>query len=341
MKGTEPIGNEIKDKNGVPIKYNDMKLSYNYGNEEEPIIQDVYVDLGPVKVSGIKTKFEEKPTKEGGTYQKETSSMMFIFDLDDAENKDDVRSSIACMERIHKSGCRLVGQHKAKLKLYDFDPERPGGMFRPPLYWHRDEQTGEIIKGKNPSLWTYLRTYKNNRTMFVDLNGNPVSWDLVRDSDVTLLPCIYIEKIFVGSKITFKIFLQSAVILDIVRTGSTTRQVSKLDKYKQKYSNSVDKVEAQLNDLRMTRQDVVNETPLPSSHTEFGSDYATDSPTMHSIPADNHKDSENSEAANIQDFLSAAPSMSTTQLNMPQLPAQNISNQNSTPVAPQTRLKIN
>ena len=68
-----PISKEIKKKD-EKIKYHDLKLSYNYGTEENPIIDDFYFEGSVVTSRGIKSKSEPAVGKHG-PYTKTTLSM--------------------------------------------------------------------------------------------------------------------------------------------------------------------------------------------------------------------------------------------------------------------------
>ena len=311
LKGSEPIPKEVKKSNET-IKYNDIKLSYNYGTAEEPIIQDLFFECPTVTSTGI-TKKEEPNTKgkDGKDYTKTSYSMMLLFDLADGETRTESLSALEKLDEVFNASCDAVASCKGKLKMHDFDPRRPGGSFKNPVYWHRDETTGEKIKGKNPNIWVKLRPYGNNKTLFTDLKGQPISWDLLKDVNVTLLPLLHYEKIYVGAKASLQIFLASAIVLKIVPAGTESRQLSTIDRLKAKYGNLADQVEAQLADLRMARQDSLsNSVPLPPSHTEFGSNDT--SGTMHAMG------SPTTSSASLSDFLSAAPTMNPpTQVPLP------------------------
>jgi hypothetical protein len=318
LKGSEPIPKEVKKLNET-IKYNDIKLSYNYGTPEEPIIQDLFFECPVVTSTGIAKK-EEPNTKgkDGKDYTKTSFSMMLLFDLADPETKNDSNRALEKLDEVFSASCDAIASCKGKLKMHDFDPRRPGGSFKNPVYWHRDETTGEKVKGKNPNIWVKLRPYGNNKTIFTDLNGKPIEWSLLKDVNVTLLPLLHYEKIYVGAKASLQIFMASAIVLKIVAAGTESRQLSTIDRLKAKYGNLADQVESQLADLRMSRQETLQSSvPLPSSHTEFGStDTSNNSGTMHPMgsPA--------ASSASLQDFLSAAPPMNPqpTQVPLPNGP---------------------
>ena len=319
LSGTEPIPTSFKKDNGESISYNEIKLHYNYGTTEEPVISDLFFELPPVGAAGIRMKEEEK-TGKNGPYKKQTFQIMIRLELTDPKTRAEIQSAIDKIDEVHGKACQLLGKCKGKVKMHDFDPQRPGGMFKNPIYWPRDEVTGEKITGKSPSLWLKLRNGKTNKTLFTDLNGHIVDWKLLTNVDVTLVPLLHFEKIYIGSKASLQVHLASAIILKIAAAGTQSRQVSTMDRLKEKYgAGMADTLEAELAELRMARQDVLNNAPAPK---EFGS---TDYGTMHSVvPAATAgvpavPTPQVSEQASLQDFLSAAPPMQTLKIGTPSL----------------------
>lgn len=315
LKGSEPIPKEIKKANET-IKYNDIKLSYNYGSNEDPTIQDLFFE-GPVMTStGITTKVEAPTTgKDGKPYVKVSNSMMLVFDLADLETRDDSMKALEKLDEVFTASCYCIAACKGKLKMHHFDPTRPGESYKNPIYWPRDEN-GEKVKGKNPNIWVKLRPYGSTKTLFTDLKGNVIDWNLLKNVNVTLLPLFHFEKIYVGAKPSLQVFLASAIVLKIVAAGTESRQMSTLDRLKAKYGNSkVDEVESQLADLRMARQEALSNSV--STNNEFGDhqDGEEKSGSMHSLSGPSN--------ASLQDFLGAAPQMNpqpSTQNTMPPLP---------------------
>ena len=314
LNGTEPIPQSFK-KGNETISYNEIKLHYNYGTPEEPIISDLFLELPAITATGIRSK-EEETTGKSGAYKKQSHSMMFKMELTNPETRADMQKSLDKLDELHAKACQILAASKGKLKMYDFDPLRPGGVFKNPVSWPRDEVTGEKVKGKSPVLWPKLRSFKNQKTLFTDLNGNIVDWKLLVDVDVTLVPLLHFEKIYIGSKASLQVYLASAIILKIAAAGTQSRQVSTMDRLKAKYGAGLaDTLESELAELRMARQDVLNST----APKEFG---ATDYGTMHSVvptPGAAQTTPQVPEQPSLQDFLSAAPPMTTLKIGTPSL----------------------
>jgi hypothetical protein len=309
LSGTEPIPTSFKKDNGESISYNEIKLHYNYGTPEEPIISDLFFELPAVNATGIRMKEEDK-TGKNGPYKKQNFSIMAKLELTDPKTRAEIQNAIDKIDEVHAKSCQLLAKCKGKVKMHDFDAQRPGGMFKNPIYWPRDEVTGEKVPGKSPSMWLKLRNGKTNKTLFTDLNGHIVDWKLLTNVDVTLVPLLHFEKIYIGSKASLQVHLASAIILKIAAAGTQSRQVSTMDRLKEKYGvGMADTLEAELAELRMARQEVLAAAPAK----EFGT---TDYGTMHSVvptPVGSVNPSvpQVPEQASLQDFLSAAPPMPT------------------------------
>lgn len=312
LTGSEPIPHQINKPNET-INYNDIKLSYNYGTETNPIIQDLFFELPVVTSTGIKTK-EEQAKGKNGEYTKVSNSMMMVFDLADSDTRDDALRGLDKINELHRAAAQAVGKYKGKLKMHQFDANDPRGDFKNPIYWPRDENS-EIIKGKNPNIWVKLRN-NYNKTLFTDLEGKPIDWKLLSGVNLTLLPLLHVEKIYVGAKASLQIYMASAIVLKIVPAGTESRQTSTMDKLKAKYGNLAEQVEAQLATLRMERQD---EFMASASSSEFPMDKSEG--TMHNVETT---------PASVSDFLSGAPSMNEqAEVSMPSVPPMNTS---STPI---------
>lgn len=324
LGGSEPNPQTIKKSNGEQINYNEIKLHYNYGTPNDPIISDLFFELPMITSTGIRFK-EEDAMGTNGPYKKQSHSMMLVFNLSDPKVKGEMQTALNKLDELHARACQIMAPSKGKLKMHDFDPARPGGMFKNPVYWPRDEVTGEKVAGKNPNLWVKLRNYKTHKTLFTDLDGHPIDWKLLHDVDITMVPLIHFEKVYVGAKASLQISLASAIITKIVKVGTETRQMSTIERLKAKYGNDLaDSVNAQLAELRMEKQETL--------HQDFG-DFSSGS--MHEIPTETMGGSgstSSQDQASLQDFLSSAPTMSQ--------PTQQVPSQTTT-LPKITTLKIN
>ncbi len=296
LGGEAPKKDSFTDSTGQKIEFENMALFYNYGTEKDMVVTDFYMELPPIKARGIRTKDEPKKNREGEEYIKSSHSQMLLFELSDPDSME----AIEALNKVHTKCCELLST-TAWAKKNDFICERPGGMFKNPVYWPRDKTTQEIQKGKNPNLWVKMKGgYEKPLYTTIDSEGNVevIDWALLRNVDIKMIPLLHIERTFIGNKATLQIFLQSAIVLAITESNSTSRQVSTIDRLREKYGDKFNQqqenVQASLANLRMQRQDQllaehVGANPLPTDSEDLNT---SDQETMSS-------------------FLSAAPSMAS------------------------------
>ena len=287
FKGSDPKEEGFTSENG-PVKYYDQKLFYNYGTTEEPIVQDVLLEGPPMKFQELRIRDEGmKKSRKGNDYHKVTTSMICVFDLADNDTKDECKKSLEYFREAYL-GCALaLGQHKGKVNMHHFNPDQPDGTLNNFVYWPTDNNG--IIPGRNPSVWANFKSYGPNKTLITDLNGKPIGWDLLKESDGVIVPLFHLESNFVGSVKKVKVNLKSGIVVKIVPTASETCQTSTIDRLKAKYgSGKADEVEAQLAELRLAKQEVLE----------------THEGTMHNVEPQEQQPQES-----LQDFLGGAPSM--------------------------------
>lgn len=325
LDSIEPKEKSFEGQNGK-VSYKEVPIQYNYGTPEAPIIDSCFFECPEVlSYGGIQCERKTLPPKNEGDppYIQEKFSMMFSFDLQEEE----CAGCLVKLDELHKASSFAFAKHKGKVGMYDFDPERPGGSFKNPVYYTRDPVTGERVKGRNPTLWVKLNHWKNNKTLFTDLNENSIDWSLLTDVEVKMIPLLHIEKIYIGGgKASLQIKLVSAVITDIAPLNTRTRQTRTIDRLK-KRKGLADTVASQLAQLRMDKQDALD--PGTFEQPQNARLPGSDAGSMHQIP------SGTSGVAGTQDqlnaYLNGAPAMNQSppvQTSAPtpvyQAPAQTI-----------------
>lgn len=301
LAGKAPEGKQFTNGKGETIKFAYQGLRYNYGTTTDPVVTDLFLEGPEVKAFGIKTDSEEKTKNDGTTYTKTTHSQMIKFDLSNAEHKLFIQK----FNEMHAAASFALGS-TPWAKMNEFDPKRPGGMFKNPIYWPRDAVTKEILPGEDPSLWVKVRG-GYIKTLYTDLNGDPIDWALLRNVEIQYVPLFHVEKTYIGAKASLQIFLASAIVTKLTEVGTTSRQLSTLDRLKAKYGSgdAQDQLESQLAQMRLNRQDqlaaeTMGSPQLPGNNTVL--DQARPENT-----------------GSLQDFLSNAPSM-PSQVTMPTQP---------------------
>ena len=314
LKGSEPVF-----KNPTPtISFFDQKLSYNYGTDEQPIVQDVFVEGCELTAVNLKIEHVDKVGKNG-PYVQEKVAVMFSFDLSDDKTHPEVLGCLEFFKQLRSASGQHVYTYRNKIKKHEFNPET--GL-KNPVYEPRDD-SGQLT-GRSSSLWAKFHTYRTNRTIISDLNGNAIDWKLLQNTEMRLIPVWHIEKNYIGAEPSIQIYLSSAILTSVKQGGPTVSE-ERLEQVKQQNAGLADQVEAQLAALRMNVQDSFDRPPVPNESTDFGSDMG-DAGTMHSM-----------EDTSVADFLSGAPTMNgapTPSQSAPQTPAQSAPQPTPTPQVP-------
>lgn len=301
VSGSDPKGKSFDDSSGSKISYKEIPLTYNYATPENPIVDSLYFECPEVTCfGGIKSEIKEFSARKDGEsdYVREKHSMMFTFNLQDSECVD----CLGKWDELHKGTAQVLNKHKGKVGLYSFNPDHPGEQYKHPIYYKMDPNTCERIKGRNPTIWVKLNHWNTNKTLFTDVDENPIDWSLLKDVEIKLIPLLHIEKIYVGGgKASLQIKLVSAVVTDIVPINTRTRQTRTIDRLK-KRKGLAQNVAAQLATLRMEKQDI-----LDTGHLSQPQNATLPTGTMHQIPNQGNSTIHGSE--NLNDYLGAAPSM--------------------------------
>ena len=246
---------EEKSVPNQPAKYNQLVLNYNYGSEEDPAIDNLYIQLPPVRSTGI----QEQPGVDGRV----AYSMYVPLPLNDESIKTFVMKFQDCYKRV----ADLLETVKGFVKMPKFKAADPDGSgFKNPIYWPLDKQSGEVIKGKNPSM--YLKLIKRGlgkyeeKTLFTDLRGNPLDWELFYNVDVIMVPLVQVEKLYIsGGKASLQVKLVSVVIKEIHARGTVSRQQSTIEEIMQQDPEAASRLEQQINQLMSDRSDFLKPNP--------------------------------------------------------------------------------
>jgi hypothetical protein len=265
---TKLSGGNVDEKTiqGKTEKYKQITLNYNYGTVEKPMVTDCYFQFAPCRTTGVLTKVD----KEKG---KTEYSIMNKFSV----NNEEHMKCLAQFALVHKACCHILYKNRAPANMMDFEPDRPGQTFKNPIYYPTDKVTREIIQGRDPSMFFKLISYKGGRTLFsypdiTDIDpktGHPnlksLKWEELDQVDMTYIPLVKIEKIYIGVKASLQCKLVSAIVLNVVKMGSQTRQLSTVERLLSNQPNLAEVISSQVASLRMDTQDkfLANEIPIP------------------------------------------------------------------------------
>jgi hypothetical protein len=196
------ISNRSPEEKPIPdqptTSYKEFKIQYNYGTIDKPVVGDLYLQLPIIKSTGIIKK--ETPNKVTGKVKTEYS-LMFRLSLQDVKleptdaepiiKASDHASFIECFNNGWRAISYLLAGVAAQVGIDDYDPEKPGIAFKNPLYWPRDKVTRKLIAGREPSLWVKIIISKQSRTLFTNMEGEAIKWELLDSVDLISLPLVF------------------------------------------------------------------------------------------------------------------------------------------------------
>ena len=274
------ISNRSPEEKPIPDQtgsYKQFALQYNYGTTDKPVVGDLYLQLPIIKSTGIIKK--ETPNKVTGKVKTEYSLMFRLslqdYKLDPADAEPIIRASEHAdfIERFNngwKAISYILASVAAQVGIDDYDPEKPGIAFKNPLYWPRDKVTRKLIAGREPSLWVKIITAKQSRTLFTNMEGEAIKWELLDGVDLISLPLVKIEKVYIGGgKCSLQLKLASTIVVDSVASGSQTRQLSSIESLNSRFPSLAAHSAAKLSELEMAKQDsLVNTNQNFNSFTQ-------------------------------------------------------------------------
>lgn len=259
----QPSAPQAKNIPGQPgNKYNDISLQYNYGSQEQPRVNDFLMEWPEVYSNGGIIKKDE-PTPDGKT--KTSYSVQVTL-----PQAGETGVLIKRINEVHAACAYIIAQYKGPLKMFDFDHQRPGALFKNPIYYPRDDQ-GNLREGKNPSI--YLKLFKRGygateeRTLFTDLEGKPIRWELLQGVEMKFIPLVHCEKIYIGGgKASLQMKVVSAVVTYVAARNTVTRQTDTIKSIVTTNPRAAETLAEQIAKLTMERQNIIlTSMPKPAA----------------------------------------------------------------------------
>jgi hypothetical protein len=247
-----------------PSVYNEIAIEYNYGDAENQLRSPFLWELPEVSTSiGI------SESDIGGR-----KKFSIPISLNPASNEEH-KKCITLMDATYKACAELIYKNRAALKLPHFMKENPeGSNFKHPVYYPRDKVTLEIIPGKSPSMYLQLSARKDSRTMFCGLDEKPISWDLLKNVQMSFIPLVHFEKIYVGGgKPSLQMKLVSGIVTSVMSKSSVVRQKSTIERLRQAKPELFDNVSKQLEDLKQSSSESTPLTTITNSTSGDDQDY--------------------------------------------------------------------
>lgn len=275
--GPDAKGPDGKPKPCSPQYYHQIPLLYNYGENGVKNLNDFMLE-GPVMKSGM--GIMSKPGASGKTEH----SIMVKMD----PNIPEMNSFINSMKTIHGDIALNLFQLRGQVGMKNFDykiAEATGLKF--PIYYPTDKVTLEVIEGKHPSM--FLKLFSRGKppmvdqTLFTDLNGNRVPWEVLTNVELEFIPLIHIKRLYIGGgKASIQMEVVSALLTSPPKPrGSTTKQLLTANRLKEQNPALADQIAAQVAKLSLDRQDQLLNN---SSQSDQNNDQDTDNqPTFAGI----------------------------------------------------------
>jgi hypothetical protein len=286
-------------------KYSDISLQYNYGTQEQPKISDFMMEWPEVYSNGGIIKKDE-PTPDGKV--KTSYSVQVTL-----PQSGETGVLIKRVNEVHAACAYIVGQYKGPLKMFDFDQNRPGALFKNPVYLPRDEQ-GNLREGKNPSI--YLKLFKRGygateeRTLFTDLEGKPIRWELLQGVEMKFIPLVHFEKIYIGGgKASLQMKVVSAVVTYVAARNTVTRQTDTIKNIVTTNPKAAETLAEQIAKLTMERQNIIlSSMPKPAAAADGAANVQN---VMRNLPQLGGQSSVGA-TVSTSDFLNSAPNLAKT-----------------------------
>jgi hypothetical protein len=261
LTSTQPEKKKVPgtgEKGVAEQNYFQIPLMYDYGTPGKKILGEFKIE-GPVMSStvGIQTK----PNLQGVM----ASTIGCVANI----LNEDHKKFISDFDEIYQRSAELIYDVRIMVKLQYFNKECPrASKFNNPVYRPVDEATNQVIEGRNPSL--YLKLFSRGKepygeqTLFTNLKGEPIPWNLLKNVEMKFIPLIHVKRIYVGGNPSLQMELVSAVVVEARARNSFTQQTETLKKYQEENPDLADVLSAQLAKLATDRQDqMLGVNPLP------------------------------------------------------------------------------
>lgn len=284
VKVGKPEGKTAKDDKGNQIKYQISSVTYNCGSEETPMYDECLIE-GCEMFSNIGITSREAPSG------KMDHTIMVKFRSDNECHEQ----FINCMNLLH-AGCALgIQSHQKDFSGLNFDAqlaiERGMGLKLP---YYSPPDGGPFSM--------FLKLYKRGtgamaqQTLFTDLHGDNIEWDLLRNVEMNFIPLFRVKRIYCGGgRVSIQMEVASAIVTEVRPIGSVSKQLSSAKRYLEKNPEKAESVKATLAKLRLERQDQVS-PGINSEETQ--SNEGNDNVNSNTQNNEHSQESENTNADN-------------------------------------------
>ena len=278
-KGKDDAGREIVDRG----TYYDIPILYCNGDPITTKPEHFYIEGPPLvsyggitgKLMGTKMVYSLKLSfKQPGAKPDDEP----IYTADSAKFKE-------LLANIWLKTGKFIQDNGTTVKLPHFRADSEATLlmcgYKNKVYTPKHDFTGEPLNEKSTMFvkllnWQSSKDGSSDRTAFVDADGQTIEWPkLQRNLRITLIPLLYIKKVYVSSKASIQIMLKSAIVLAVAPIKSKMPQMSTILKLKSAFpdmGNALRNELAALEDEGDDGNDGNNEGPMggTSNDTEGG-----------------------------------------------------------------------
>lgn len=222
----EPTQKTAKDEKGNSTNYNEMYPLYDCG-ESHPRLETLHLQTCELtSYDGIKDSAFGKAN--------DYSIAVKLY-----EDNADFAELIDTINEIHKGLAQILFKYKGKVGLSTLKKDDPHSTgFKNPINYPLDKQTGERLEGKPPALYLKLLSkgsgLKEQKTVFMGVNGKEISWDLLKGVKIRFIPLIRFEKIYIGGgRASLQMKVVSAIVTAMESQSAIGLQMSTLKRLEQ------------------------------------------------------------------------------------------------------------
>lgn len=211
-----------------------------------------YTKEGSAPSNDVRVECCKMTTTRGLLFQKNDNGRMdySIQSKFSPKNPDHV-TFLEKFQGIYEKSVDAVFVHRKTVKVTLFNKTMPEATgFKNPIYRPKDEITDEILTDKDASMFLkpfcFSPTFKTN---FLDLKGNELDWNLLKDVQFDYVPVLKLKHIHIGSKISMQMNICSAYITDIRPMEQYVLQKESLLEYNTNNKDAAAALEAKIAEL--------------------------------------------------------------------------------------------
>lgn len=251
----ETTSKDSKEGAGQKIVYYVIQVLYNYGT-----VTEFKVELCKLNSAfGIQVK--DAQNGAGKDY-----SIMVKFNTANDEQKE----CVDFFDQLYMECGKQLFPVRGSVKLAGFNASSMDLMeatgLKPPVYRPRDDSTGELIVGRQPTMFFKLfrRGKEPNiiQTLFVGLDGKAIPWELLIGSEIEFVPLILVKRMFFGTKNSIQMEMLSAVVTSLKAPNTETNQTDTINEIINENPVALENVLNQialLSEKRLNLPPVINE----------------------------------------------------------------------------------